>query len=272
MKLAAIILDTFREGFARKTIIAFLSIATLVLVVAFFIFLIMKNSILSPVTMTQGTQKIVITAEQIMQNILLGIASLVYAPAILLSIFATASIVPNTMEKGSIDLLLSKPISRLELLAGKFIGGTVMVLACIAYYLIGMTLIVGFLLGHWTLTLFWTILPMTLSFAVLYSLSILLGVLSRSSALPIITSYFLFILVIPALASRDQLFAVIQNATLTTVLDGLYYFLPKTSELGRLSEVLIQNQAVDWMPIWSSALFGAACFVGALWVFRKKDF
>ncbi|MBC8145297.1 MAG: ABC transporter permease, partial [bacterium] len=44
-----------------------------------------------------------------------------------LGIFATAGIVPSMMEKGTIDLLLSKPLARWKLLWGRAAGGAIAV-------------------------------------------------------------------------------------------------------------------------------------------------
>ncbi len=150
MKLLAILADTFREALARKTIIGFFVISNFFLVIALIAFIAAKDSILSQKIQTPGVAAaITMTIPDIINGIEVVIARLMYAPAMLLSIFATASIVPNALEKGSIDLLLSKPISRTEILVGKFLGGSLMVFLNIAYYIIGMWFIVSLTTGYW---------------------------------------------------------------------------------------------------------------------------
>lgn len=274
MKLLAILADTFREALARKTIIGFFVISNFFLVVALIAFIAAKDSILSQKVQTPGVAAaMTMTIPDIINGIELVIARLMYAPAMLLSIFATASIVPNALEKGSIDLLLSKPISRTEILVGKFLGGSLMVFLNVAYYIIGMWFIVSLTTGYWNAGFLTTIFPVTFAFMVLYSIAILLGVVVRSSALSIIIIYFLFIIIIPILTGREQLFAAfIKNETVQSIMTGLYYILPKTDDLANMMSSVIQHQSFDWMPIWSSALFAAAMFIGAIFLFRKKDF
>ena len=62
---------------------------------------------------------------------------------------------------------------------------------------------------------------------------------------------------------------------LERALDGLYYILPKVSELGSLARRFADTpeaRITDWMPLWSSALFGAACLIAAGWLLERKDF
>jgi ABC-type transport system involved in multi-copper enzyme maturation permease subunit len=211
--------------------------------------------------------------EEILGGIQTVIARALYGPAILLSLFATASIVPNAMEKGSIDLLLSKPLSRLEILTGKLLGGILIVLINIAYYIVGMWLIIAITTGFWNAGLLWCIFPITFAFVVLFSLSILIGVTARSSALAIILTYFLFILIVPVLTAREMLlFRFIQDTTVQSVITGLYYLLPKTDDLANACATLITAHRLDWMPVWTSALFACAMFAAAAFAFRKKDF
>jgi type VI protein secretion system component VasF len=62
---------------------------------------------------------------------------------------------------------------------------------------------------------------------------------------------------------------------LERALDGLYYILPKVSELGSLARLLSDSpeaRVTAWMPLWSSGLFGAACLMTAGWLLHRKDF
>ncbi len=272
MKLLAVVTDTFREALARKTILGFFFISTFFLLVTLVVFLVARDSILSTSRMTGGVA-IRIPPEEILGGVQTLIARALYAPAILLSIFATANIVPNAMEKGSIDLLLSKPLSRLEILTGKFLGGVLIVLLNVAYYLVGMWLIIAVTTGFWNAGLLWCILPVTYAFILLFSIAILLGVAARSSALAIILTYFLFILIIPVLTAREMvLFPFIRDATAQSVITALYYILPKTDDLANACGTLITTHTIDWMPVWTSGIFACAMLGGAVFLFRKKDF
>jgi hypothetical protein len=53
-----------------------------------------------------------LTAAALVQGIQVGISFVLYPLGILLAVFATASLVPRMLEKGTVDLLLAKPVSR----------------------------------------------------------------------------------------------------------------------------------------------------------------
>jgi len=63
-----------------------------------------------------------LTAEDFVRYVQLGAAFTLFPLAILMSIFATASLVPRMLQKGAIDLLLSKPIGRPALFASRYLG------------------------------------------------------------------------------------------------------------------------------------------------------
>ncbi len=272
MKLWAIIEYTFREGLARKTIIGFAVIST------FFLLLGILAAFLIPTVIEMGNAQsgqttIDITKDPAtvwqVQAVLTGFINFA---ALVLSIFATASILPNTMEKGSIDLLLSKPVSRVEILLGKSLGSLLIVLVNVAYFIIGMWLIVGLRTGEWNMSFLGVTFSITYTYLVLFAPMLVIGIASRSSALTIIILYVFIFLISPILESREIILQLASSDIAKTILDGLYYILPKPDALGKVSYSLVMHTSVDWMPIWSSGLFAAAMYIFAGWLFRRKDF
>jgi hypothetical protein len=54
---------------------------------------------------------------------------------------------------------------------------------------------------------------------------------------------------------------------------ALYYVLPKVHDLGHITLSAVMYHTFDgWMPIWTSALFGAAALGSALYVFSRRSF
>src|SRR5207245_5202482 len=88
-----------------------------------------------------------LTAEDFVRYVQLGTAFLLYPLAILMSVFATASLVPRMLEKGTIDLLLSKPITRPALLASRYLGGLLTVTLNLLYLTCGLGAILGLKTG-----------------------------------------------------------------------------------------------------------------------------
>jgi len=102
------------------------------------------------------------------------------------AILVTASMITQTFEPGSIDLLLSKPVSRTLVFLTKFAGGCIFIGLNAAYFVAGMYLVAGWRFDLWIPRLFWCIPVFLFMFVVFYSVCSLAGVLSRNTIVAIV--------------------------------------------------------------------------------------
>jgi hypothetical protein len=107
---------------------------------------------------------------------------------ILIGILITANIVPQTFDPGSLNLLLSKPISRSGLYLARFFGGCSQVAICAAYLFFGTWLWLGLAVGLWDQAFLWSIPIYILVFAIYFSVSAFVGLLYRSPILSIVAT------------------------------------------------------------------------------------
>lgn len=100
---------------------------------------------------------------------------------ILFAIAATAFFVPRMLEKGAADVVFSKPVSRFALLATRYLAGLIFAAVLASVMIGGMHL--GFVLvSGWSDPGFlWSIPILVYVFAVVHAVSVLVGVLTRSS-------------------------------------------------------------------------------------------
>lgn len=98
-----------------------------------------------------------------------------------LALISTCSIFPNFLQRGSIDFVLAKPISRLRLFLLKYLGGLLFVALQTALFTIIVFFAMGLRLGEWNLSLFWTVPVVTFSFSLIYCVSVYIGVRSGSA-------------------------------------------------------------------------------------------
>jgi hypothetical protein len=108
--------------------------------------------------------------------------------ALFVAILVTASIIPNALETGSIELLLSKPVSRTLLFLSKFLGGCAFILVNAAYLIGGLWIIAGLRLGEWNHRLLLCIPIFLFLFTIYYSVSALAGVIWRSAIVSVIVT------------------------------------------------------------------------------------
>jgi len=109
---------------------------------------------------------------------------------IIFAISATAFFVPRMLEKGAADTLFSKPVSRLALLLSRYMAGLLFV-ALLATVLVG-GMHLGFLLnsGYSDPGFLWSIASLVYLFGLLHGVSILVGVVTRSTVASILLTLF----------------------------------------------------------------------------------
>ncbi len=108
--------------------------------------------------------------------------------AMILAMISTASIIPDFVSSGSIELLLSKPISRLRLFLSKYLVGVAFVGLQVAIFCTAAFLIVGARGGGWVWPFFWAAPLAMLFFSYLFCISAIIGLLTRSSIAAVIVA------------------------------------------------------------------------------------
>jgi ABC-2 type transport system permease protein len=264
---------TFREALSRKIFLTFFGVSSLVLIVFAILFASVSIDDLMPVVTSNGHNQLDDIISQLTEFFKTFIVVPLYGGGLFLSIFSVSSFIPNMLEKGSIDLLLSKPVSRSQIILGKFFGGSLMVLVNVAYLVIGIWMLIGLKFGDWGAGLFYSIITITFTFMVLYSLIILVGILTRSSILAMMITYLLFFIFSPILAARDNIYLLFDNKFVEFIIDGFYYVLPKTQELGSVTADLARGSGIeDLQPIFTSLVFMILTLSLGIITFNKKDY
>ncbi len=266
-------LFTLKEALARKVFLFFIGISILAIIITALIFSVVDTqSIISGLENKTGNDFVV-------RNIVSMLEIMIISPlaglGLLLAIFSSSSFVPNMLEKGNIDLLLSKPVSRQQLIWGKFTGGLLVVLTNIAFLVVGIWLIISLKFSFWDPTFLWAILIITFTFAVLYSLIVFCGILTRGSMLGMMLAYFIFLILSPLLTlAKDRADIFFKSDVVKEIVKGIYYLIPKTSELmGTMISNLATGKGIgDFQPLISSFLFLVLMMILSIIIFRKKDF
>jgi len=192
-----------------------------------------------------------------------------------LGIFAVAGIIPSMMEKGTIDLLLSKPVPRSMLLLGRALGGLIAVAVNLILFVLGIWTLYGMFTGVWYLPfLLWTPTIIFFGFLVLYSFIILINVMTESWVLPMSLVYIHIFLFSAFLTNRQEtLFKLIGSPVVRGVIDGLYYILPQTTDYVEATPgVIFAGSIPSAEPFIQGTIFIVAMLSLAIWRFERKDF
>ncbi|MBZ5607771.1 MAG: ABC transporter permease [Acidobacteriia bacterium] len=269
----ALIRDTFREAFARKIFWGLFGLSALMIL--FFLFLLkidLVEGAMATVSLFGRSTNAPTDVDRLVRGVYGGIAAFLYTWGMFLAVFASAGLIPSVLEPGRIELLLSKPVSRTHILLGRFAGNVLVISSNVAFLVLGVWTILGVKTGIWSPAFLISIATTVFIFAVLLTVVVLIGVLFESAALSTMISVALMIMS-PILAQTSTMLRLLSSEWSRQIWRTLYYALPKVYDVGRMTLDAIQSRTFDgYMPIWSSALFGAVVMSAAIAIFAKRDF
>jgi ABC-type transport system involved in multi-copper enzyme maturation permease subunit len=221
---------------------------------------------------------------------------------LVISIVLTAFFIPNMLRKGTVDLLLVKPTHRPTLLLYKYFGGLTFIFLNTAVAIGGAWLALGLKSGVWANNFLLMIAVLTFFFAILYAVSTLFGVLTRSPIVAILATcfaWFVFFVVgttynfIDQETHRNEARNVPAedhwtNNTFCKVVRVIHFVTPRTSDLNRLgsinlakdflTETLVKDLRIDRTSItWGESISVSLVFIFVMlgvssWWFSTKDY
>jgi ABC-type transport system involved in multi-copper enzyme maturation permease subunit len=100
--------------------------------------------------------------------------------ATVLALISTCSIFPEFVHSGSIELTISKPISRLKLFFSKYLVSLLFVVLQVAIFCVGVFICIGLRVGEWNPMVFAAIPIVATFFSYLYAVCVLVGIVTRS--------------------------------------------------------------------------------------------
>jgi len=281
--LVANIEDVMREAAARWTLVAYFLLSTIfILIFASAVNLDIVNGTLAgarlfgkEVTMS-GNE---ISIERLVLGFESGFSAVLYFLCTFLAIFATAHLVPRMQEKGTIDLYLARPVARVKLLLSRYVAGLVLAGSNIVYLIGSIWLIVVWKthVVHPRFLLAGAVILFVI--ATLLAFAFVVGVVTSSTAVSIMTSYGLFFFAI-MLAGHERIAAAVSKEWQAWLINTLYWIIPKTAELGEAVVAYVSgNQvperiaaALNPMPFLTTGAFAIVCLILASWLFQRKEF
>src|SRR5262249_19678661 len=120
---------------------------------------------------------------------------------ILLGVIITAFFIPNMLRKGTVDLLVVKPVRRTTLMVYKFTGGLTFIFLNSVIAVVGIWVALGLRSGIWAPGFLLSILVLSFFCGILYAVSALFVVLTRRAIVSILMACFVwFVLFVVGLA------------------------------------------------------------------------
>ncbi len=275
--------EVFREAAARWTLLAYFFLSSLfILIFGLSVNLDIVNGALAGATLFGKDVQMggsSVNIDKLVLGFESGFSGFLYLVGTFLAIFATAHLVPRLQEKGTIDLYLSRPIPRLQLLFSRYIAGLTLAAANIAYLIGSIWLIVVWKTHVAHPRFFLGGLVILFVISVLLAFAFLVGVVTSSTAVSIMTTYGVFFFS-AVLVAHEKIEAMMSVEWRATLIRTLYWIFPKTSEMGQAVVALVYGegaphgltQSIHPSTFISTAVFGLVCLSAAAWLFQRKEF
>jgi ABC-type transport system involved in multi-copper enzyme maturation permease subunit len=272
MKFLGIVTLTLRESWAHKTIVGFFVLSTItILLFLFALNLDIVNGMQSTVSLFGKDIPETVPLNRFLIGIQTVLTGSLFTAGLFVSLFATSTLIPSMFQSGQVTLLISKPVSRLTILAGRWTGAIIIVSTQITYLIGTIWIILSAKTGVWNTGFLWSALMIILTYAILFSVMAFVGLFSQNSSLAVMITYFVFFFS-SVLEQRDAIYALLTSKWAGWLVDGLYMILPKTAEMGAITMKLTRGMPItNWMPVWSSLLFALVLTGLSGWYFQKKD-
>lgn len=132
--------------------------------------------------------------------------------AAILALVSTASLIPDFVAGGSIDLVLSKPIGRLRLFLTKYASGLLFVALQVSVFAAASFLVIGIRGGVWEPRIFLAIPLVVLFFSFLYCVCALIGLRTRSTIAALLLTMLFWFLVFVVHSAEQSLLLFKLNA------------------------------------------------------------
>ena len=282
--LVANIEDVMREAAARWTLIAYFLLSSIFIIIfASAINLDIVDGTLAgaklfgaEVQMSANDQ---ISIERLVLGFETGFSAILYFLCTFLAIFATAHLVPRMQDRGTIDLYLSRPVSRFKLLMSRYVAGLILAASNVIYLLGTIWLIVAWKTGVANPRFLLAGAIILFVIATLLAFAFLVGVVTSSTAVSIMTTYGLFFFAL-MLVAHERIEAAVSKEWQAWLISTLYWVIPKTAELGQAVVAFVGGDALPDQvaavltpaPFLTTAAFGIACLALASWLFQRKEF
>jgi ABC-type transport system involved in multi-copper enzyme maturation permease subunit len=212
---------------------------------------------------------------------------------LLLALVWTAGFLPAFLEPSAAAVLLAKPVPRWSLLLGKYLGVLVFVGFQAVVFVGGTWLALGWRTGTWDAGYLLAVPILLLHFAIFFSFSTFLAVVTRSTVACVLGSILFWLVTWGLNLGRLALVHYQQRYTLSRLARGSvevsYWILPKPGDIGLLLTDALQTDrplgpllAIGSIPtlgglslalsIISSLLFAGAVLALAIYEFLSTDY
>ncbi len=274
MLRSGVLLDTFQESFRNKMFLFFFIVASLIVAsIGLTLNMDAVNGVMRGVTFFGGELRIpALTVKQWVETFQSGLAMFIGTFGMFLALMATSTLFPQKLQKGSIDLLLCRPVPRWRLITARFVGGTAIMAFNVAYLFFGVWTVLGLKSGIWNYGFPLSTVLVIFAFIVLFSVVMIVSVTTESGPAGLLVAATMLIFS-PVLAAHERITPAFSSELYRRIFRSLYWLLPKSAETIAAMRRLIVEQPldIDWV-VGTSLAFALVCYAATVVYFTRKDY
>lgn len=271
-------LDVLSEAIARRYMIALFAVISAFLVLLLFALNLEVVDGALAATRLFGKQvegAPMIAVDVALAGVFQALAWVVFYGGLIFGIVVTADIAPRMLAPGRVELLLSLPVRRVELVVGTYLGVLAICVLATAFATGGVAAVLFFKAEFFTVAPLAGALGAVLGFMAVYAVMLLAATLVRSAALAAGTG-LLFFLGALLTSDRERFLSFFEEGVIRSVLSVVITVLPKLADLaeagGQAAQGLPILPGTLWAVVGGTIVFAAACIALASFVVSGKDY
>jgi ABC-type transport system involved in multi-copper enzyme maturation permease subunit len=269
-----IFIDTFQESFRNKMFLFFFLIATLIVgSIGLALNMDVVNGVMRGVTFLGSELRVpAFTVKQWVENFQSGLAMVIGTFGMFLALMATSTLFAQMLQKGSIDLLLCRPIARWRVITARFVGGAAIMTFNAAYLFVGVWTVLGLKSGIWNHGFLLSSLLAIFGFVVLFSVVMVVSVTSESGPAGLLAA-FAILMFSPVLAAYERITPAFSSELYRRIFRALYWLLPKSAEtIGAMRRLIMEQPLNINHVVGTSVAFALVCYLATVAYFTRKDY
>jgi len=269
-----VFLDTFQESFRNKMFLFFFIVASLIVgSIGLALNMDVVNGVMRGVTFFGSELRVpAFTVKQWVESFQAGLAMVIGTFGLFLALMATSTLFPQMLQKGSVDLLLCRPIPRWRLVTARFLGGAAIMAFNAAYLFVGVWAVLGLKAGVWNQGFPISTILAIFAFIVLFSAVMLVSVTTESGPAGLLVAATM-LMFSPLLAAHEQITPALSSELYRRVFRSLYWVVPKTAEtIGAIRRLITERPLeINWV-VGTSFAFALVCYIATVIYFTRKDY
>ena len=276
MTIFRVAADVVREAFAGKLVLGIFVVIVVALgALTFALDLeVVDGALAAGRIFGKATGGSIVPVDVALRPIFQAVADIAFYGGLFFGIIASADIAPRMLAPGRVELLLSLPVRRAELVIGTYFGVAFLAVCAIALAVGGVSAVLFCKSGFFTIAPAVGAACAVVGFLAIYGVMVLVSSLARSAALSAGVGFVVTIIGI-ATSDRHEFLSWFRSPVVRQVLAVVVAPLPRLQALGELGSSAVAGQVTASLAVTlvlSSLAFAGCSVAVACFVVGGKDY